>query len=167
MTNKYKPHVLLLPEDDADRQIANGFLVHAAVAQRSIRVLPPAGGWTVVRDSFPREHNAHMIRLPHRVMVLLIDFDGKGAPRLEDVLSKVDPRIVDRVFALGAQGTPEQLRSNLGRDYESIGKELAEECVRGTNSLWTHPLLAHNSPERSRMLARVRPLLFNGLIDVG
>ena len=25
--NVYKPHVLVLPEDDADRQIANGFLL--------------------------------------------------------------------------------------------------------------------------------------------
>lgn len=25
--NKYKPHVLVLPEDDANRQLANGFLL--------------------------------------------------------------------------------------------------------------------------------------------
>ncbi len=29
--NKYKPHVLILPEDDADRQIANGFCTELGV----------------------------------------------------------------------------------------------------------------------------------------
>lgn len=26
-TNKFQPHVLIFPEDDANRQIANGFLL--------------------------------------------------------------------------------------------------------------------------------------------
>lgn len=29
--NKYRPHVLVLPEDDANRQIANGFLLAPAL----------------------------------------------------------------------------------------------------------------------------------------
>jgi hypothetical protein len=44
--NKYKPHIYVLPEDDANRQIANGFLLHESVDSRSIQVMPTTGGWT-------------------------------------------------------------------------------------------------------------------------
>jgi hypothetical protein len=45
MTNKFKPHVLVLPEDDANRQIANGFLSNSKLVVRAIQVLPIVGGW--------------------------------------------------------------------------------------------------------------------------
>lgn len=34
--NKYKPHVFVIPEDDADRQIADGFVLHPGVAARQV-----------------------------------------------------------------------------------------------------------------------------------
>lgn len=43
--NRHLPHVLVLPEDDANRQIANGFLLHHAIGNRKIQVLEEAGGW--------------------------------------------------------------------------------------------------------------------------
>jgi hypothetical protein len=42
--NKHKPHLIVLPEDDANRQIANGFINSSNVNQRAIQVLPPVGG---------------------------------------------------------------------------------------------------------------------------
>ena len=41
--NVYKPHVLVLPEDDANREIANGFLLAPSLKLRNIQVLPCAG----------------------------------------------------------------------------------------------------------------------------
>ena len=43
--NKYAPHVYIIPEDDRDRQIAEGFVNHHEVDDRRIQVMPPAGGW--------------------------------------------------------------------------------------------------------------------------
>jgi hypothetical protein len=39
--NKYKPHLLVLPEDDPNRQIANGFVHNPAVDlnERAIQIL--------------------------------------------------------------------------------------------------------------------------------
>ena len=54
--NKYLPHVLVLPEDDANRQLANGFLLDRALMTRSIQVLAEAGGWTAVLDRFKSDH---------------------------------------------------------------------------------------------------------------
>lgn len=50
--NKYRPHVFVLPEDDANRQIAIGFSLDEGLDARSIQVLPSVGGWTRVRDEF-------------------------------------------------------------------------------------------------------------------
>jgi len=42
--NKYAPHIVLLPEDDANRQIANGFLLGSNLNSRSVQILRPARG---------------------------------------------------------------------------------------------------------------------------
>ena len=41
---KYQRHVWVLPEDDANRQIAQGFTLEASVKARNIHVLPVACG---------------------------------------------------------------------------------------------------------------------------
>ena len=43
--NRSLPHVKVLPEDDANRQLANGFLQYPCVLARSIQVVEVAGGW--------------------------------------------------------------------------------------------------------------------------
>jgi hypothetical protein len=73
--NKYRSHVLVLPEDDANRQIANGFLLDESLNGRAIQVLRSPGGWSKVRDEFVRTHVAEMDRNTLRYMVLLVDFD--------------------------------------------------------------------------------------------
>lgn len=45
--NKYKAHLLVLPEDDANRQMANGFILDPNLNERVIQVLPPVGGWNL------------------------------------------------------------------------------------------------------------------------
>lgn len=56
--NAYKPHLLVLPEDDANREMANGFLLDSRVLMCNMSVLPPAGGWrrrrTASKASMPR-----------------------------------------------------------------------------------------------------------------
>ena len=41
--NRHKPHLLVLPEDDANRQLARGFELE--LSTRQFQVLQPAGGW--------------------------------------------------------------------------------------------------------------------------
>jgi Zn/Cd-binding protein ZinT len=58
--NKYHKHILVLPEDDANRQIANGFILDSNLNDRAIQILPPAGGWTKVIDFFKNTHVSRM-----------------------------------------------------------------------------------------------------------
>lgn len=55
-TNNYKPHLHVLPEDDANRQIANGFLLNPHLNERAIQILPIVGGWKKVLDVFKSVH---------------------------------------------------------------------------------------------------------------
>jgi len=74
--NKYRPHVYGLPEDDANRQLANGFLLHPDLLARNIQVLPEVGGWLEVLSHFKSEYAKGMEQYQQRLMVLLIDFDA-------------------------------------------------------------------------------------------
>jgi len=156
--NKYQPHVLVLPEDDANRQLANGFLLDQHLSVRSIQVLEEVGGWHEVVNNFLSEHVAGMENYPLRSMVLLIDFDGDEA-RLSGVKARIPENLSERVYILGAFNEPEGLNVDLG-SYESIGLALARDCREETNTTWGHRLLRHNARELDRLRERIRPLMF-------
>ncbi|OLE71682.1 MAG: hypothetical protein AUI36_02365 [Cyanobacteria bacterium 13_1_40CM_2_61_4] len=158
--NKYQPHVLVLPEDDANRQLATGFHLQVVSArQRQMQVLPVAGGWNEVLNLFESEHAMEMDRCPHRFMVLLIDSDGIE-DRLENARVRIPMHLTDRVFILGALSDPEDLRQSTSSSYETIGKAMAEDCREGTDTIWAHDLLRHNALEIDRLRQHVRPILF-------
>ncbi len=157
MINKYRPHVLVLPEDDANRQLANGFLLHPSISTQ-IQVLEVAGGWLKVLDCFKSDHVRDLAKYPGRTMVLLIDFDGQQ-DRLDQAKAVIPQNLKDRVFVLGVWTEPEALRAILG-SYEKIGRAVAEDCREETAAIWGHELLRHNAGEMKRLLQKVRPILF-------
>ena len=157
--NRNRPHVFVLPEDDANLQLAIEFQAQVDLnRQRQMYVLDVADGWTRVLDLFKSVHIAEMDRHPARFMVLLLDFDGK-ANRLDKVKSVIPEHLTDRVFVLGAWSEPEGLRKEFG-SYETVGKALAEDCREGTDATWGHQLLQHNANELGRLREHVRPILF-------
>jgi hypothetical protein len=157
--NKYKPHVLVLPEDQANAEMANGFLLHPQLNDRSIQVLPYVGGWTAVVEKFTKNFIPKMRQYPHQWFVLLMDFD-RTADRLNYVKEQLPEDIQDRVFVLGVLSEPEELRNDLGQSLEWIGESLAASCADHTYGLWDHNLLQHNKTELTRMIASVKPFLF-------
>jgi hypothetical protein len=157
--SKYRPHVLVLPEDGANRQLANGFLLHDSVKLRSIQVLPEAGGWSEVRSLFQREHAPEMTLNPLRHMVLLLDFDGRQG-RLADIQGAIPEILADRVFVIGLWTEPEDLFSHGLPGKEEFGRALANECFENRRELWNHALLRHNADELDRMTVSLRPILF-------
>ena len=158
--NLHKPHVIVLPEDDANRQIANGFVLDANLKPRNIQVLPAAGGWSKVLDSFVKEQIAALRKYEHRYVVLLIDFDDRVVARTHRVVKEFPNDVCDRVFLRGTWNEPESLRKHCGESLENIGKKLAAECFRDETELWQHPLLKHNQAERGRLNAAVKAILF-------
>jgi hypothetical protein len=158
--NRYLPHVFVLPEDDANRKLANGFLMQIPTArQRRIQVLPVAGGWNQVLESFIADHVSAMDLYATRFVVLLIDFDS-DQQRMENATNIIPERLRDRVFILGAWNEPQDLtRAGLGL-FEAIGSALARDCREDTDKIWGHNLLRHNVGELVRLREQVRPILF-------
>jgi len=160
MINRYQPHVLVLPEDDANSRLANGFLLDLGQsALTKIQVLPEAGGWGAVLDTFESDHVAGMDRYAERYMILVMDFD-RDEGRAEHTKGRIPERLRERVFVLGALTEPEALRRSLG-SYEMIGKALASDCREETGSTWGHDLLRHNATEIARLRKRIRPILLS------
>jgi hypothetical protein len=108
--NKNKPHLLILPEDDANRQIINGFIQNLNVNNRAIQILPIADGWKKAVDKFTNDHIKTMRQYPQRNILLIIDFD-ECEDRLNFVENYIPDDIKNRVFVLGVQSNPESLNN--------------------------------------------------------
>lgn len=159
MSNKYQPHIHVLAEDDANRQIANGFLLESNLNNRAVKVLPLRGGWKKTLEEFNKKYASEMRQLPERMMVLLIDFDN-DENRLSYVESHIPDDLKARVFVLGVLSEPENLKRESNKTFEEIGEALAKDCSNNKNELWGHNLLKHNKPELDRMATLVKPFLF-------
>jgi hypothetical protein len=158
--NVFQPHLVVLPEDDANRQIINGFLLDPSLNQRAIQPLPIAGGWGKVRDDLSASQADQLRKYPKRHLVLLIDFDGQVAERTQSFQEAIPDDVRDRVYVLGTQDEPEPLRKDCGVSLEKIGEQLAHACAHGEAGLWDHPMLQHNRAEVARLIQNVRPFLF-------
>jgi hypothetical protein len=160
MRNRYLPHVLIIPEDDANRQIANGFLLNHSVDTGRIQLEVEAGGWSHALAQFKRVYVPEMNKWEQRFILLLIDFDEDGN-RFKEAQSAIPENLRNRVFVLGAWSNPERLRAELGASFERIGGLMAVECEKG-DGIWVHPLLRHNANELDRLRKLVCPFLFFG-----
>lgn len=158
--NKKVPHVYAIPEDDADRQMADGFCLHDSVDNRRIQVMPPVGGWTNVLRKFIDEYIPILRRYPVAHVVLIIDFDGCTDERRARFEEAIPSDLKTRVFVLGSRDEPETLKSALRISLEQIGARLADDCDQGTSLVWDHEQLRHNDADRQRLDQTVKPFLF-------
>lgn len=158
--NAYRPHLMVLSEDKANSDIANGFVNNVNVAMRSVQVLPYVSGWEDVIKKFKCYHIQRMREFPQRRLLLLIDFDGEPESRFKSIESEIPDDIKERVFVLGVLTEPEKLRSGTKKKFEAIGATLAGECAESRNEFWMHEQLSHNQSELARLTLDVRPFLF-------
>jgi hypothetical protein len=160
MVNVYKPHVWVLPEDDRNRQLINGFINHPAIDEGQIYPLPVAGGWSAVLKEFEEVYIKKLRDFQKAHVVLLIDYDNKFDTRRLEFQSKMPADVMDRAFVLGCADEPEALKKATSLGYEEIGRLLANECETGTDHLWTHDHLRHNNDDRNRLAMKVKLFLF-------
>ena len=174
--NIYKPHLVIIPEDDNYRQIANGFLKNSSLDHRVIQVAPLANGGDKAEDLFVKNYASKIQKNPENTRVcLLIDFDETKTRQAKDRVNKVKQKlenaqydideinaIMERVFVLGVLSESENLKKALKyqKTFEKIGETLATDCDEKIYELWGHELLQHNASELNRMVSSVRPFLF-------
>lgn len=158
--NAYEPHLIIVPEDDATRQLANGFEQEVNVGN-SLQVLRPSRGWGRQLDERMRDYCEGLTRYPERRIVLLIDFDGNPDTRRDYVKSQIPEHLAHRVYVIGVSSEAEALKRHCNhKSFEAIGKDLARECSSQTHNLWKDELLSNNQMEIERFDRDVRPFLF-------
>lgn len=162
--NENKPHLYVLPEDDANRQIVNGFAGCIRDRHsRSFQVLPIARGWSNVVEKFETQHIAKMRKNTNTHLALILDFDdrlGDFRNRLNDIKAIIPDDLKDRVFIFGVLSEPENLRSATRKSFEKMGETLARECATEQYALWQHRLLVHNQGE----LDRIHPFIKGNIL---
>jgi hypothetical protein len=151
--------VYVIPEDDAYRQIADGFILQESVDSRRIQVMPVAGGWGHVLETFKEEYISLLRNRVRDHVVLLIDFDGIFERRLSYFQQEIPEDLRARVFVVGARDEAETLKTALRQSLEQIGRSLADDCRDATTIGWDHDQLRHNEEERKRLVATVKPFL--------
>lgn len=157
--NTHRPHVLVLPEDQANREIMNGFITHSFVDLRRIQVMRNLGGWRRVCEEFEHAYVRKLNENKNCHVVMLIDFDGRPERR-DQVESLIPDDLRDRVFVIGVLSQPEKLKEDKGLSFEQLGRELEEDCPRQTGGIWNHELLKHNAVELDRLWKTLGDILY-------
>lgn len=157
--NNHRPHLLVLPEDDANRQILVGFRNYHAVNSRQMPIQNVAGGWLKALDTILEEHVVTMRTYPNRHVLLVIDFDNRLARR-DEIVGQIPQDLQERFFVIGCLDEPERLFTSLRTRPEALGELLAADCDQGTSTTWSHEMLSHNTAEIQRLTLKVKPFLF-------
>jgi hypothetical protein len=158
--NKFRPHVFVIPEDDANRQMALGFEKDVRVRARSLQILSPAGGWLKTLEKLSADYYPILESNSNSHVLALIDSDGDDQ-RITSALGDIPVHLRDRVFILGTLSQPETLKRALNATLEDIGVGVADGCFKEESELWNHEQLTHNSAE----LARLKSSLFGVVFD--
>ncbi len=159
--NKFVQHILVIPGDEADREIAGGFVNHERVDDRRIQVVPVARGWPNVLTTFEDEYIPRLRKYPLGHVVMLVDFDDQGVVRMARFQQVIPDDLTGRVFVVGSSRNPEALKDALRLSAEQIGWQLAEDCALGGAGLWQHEQLQHNAGERERLATAVQAFLLS------
>ena len=114
--NHYVPHVKVLPEDGATRELVLGFVQHPGVSQHRVQVFHVARGWRKVVQKFKEVHVSEMQRYPDRCLILVLDFDN-DAGRLDEIRTEIPPDLLERV-------NRKQCRSSWARSKRSAANWL-------------------------------------------
>ena len=156
--NRHRPHLIVVPEDDAIRQVAIGFEKSVDRGQQ-FQVRREVGGWLAVLAAFLKDLVPHMNLYNGAHVVLAIDFDKDLEARRCRFDNEIPPQLRDRVYVLGSRREVENVR-DFG-SYEVIGEKMAQACRNGAEAFWAHPDLENNLTEARRLHSAVQKLLFD------
>jgi hypothetical protein len=158
--NHHQPHLLVIPEDKANQDVVNGFLLQVESNERQLHVLNLANGWLKGRNMLLSLSEGHLKKFTNAHALLLIDHDGYPA-RGSEIKAQISDEIKDRVFVIGVLSEPEELKS-ANQKYEQIGKRIADGCKENNSDFWQQELLVHNLEEVQRLSEAVHNLFFPG-----
>lgn len=165
--NLFLPHLIVIPEDNANREIANGFRLIIEKNDRQFLIKKLARGWPNGRNELVAlsDSTGHLQKYKSSHAALIVDFDGKRE-RGSEIKQMVAEGVRDRVFVIGVLTEPEELRNVTRMKFEQLGSQIGEGCKGSSIGFWQHDLLVHNIEEIRRLSGAVRDIFFNGTNNI-
>lgn len=155
-TNNYRPHLLIIPEDAANVDLALGVSLSANVKRHRITIERAAGGYLKALEKYKADIDASMRQFTQRLVVLLIDFDGEH-DRFATMMERLPPEHKNRVFILGVFKEPEDLKRAFHyKTLENLGGAMLDGCPKQMSAIWQHELLKHNQEELLRLKQEIK-----------
>lgn len=152
--NRYSAHMAIVPEDDAYRQIVNGFIRgFPDDVQRRLQPYPPAGGWA---KALARIDPQELSKFPGRLLVILIDFDSdieERGRKIEEARARAGAA-GDRVFVIGANPEAEDLAREMHMTLARCGRQCADDCGVRRHGLLRLQAFRHNAGVFETLAAR-------------
>jgi len=160
--NRGKPYLLIIPEDDDDRAFAEG--ARGALPAMNVKIVANSNGWPKIEKLLAGVYNKRLRANANEHLLILIDFDTKGQKRYDKVFGWVPEDVKDRVFIIGPEKEPKDLKKSLKlkMSFWQMGDQLVSDCdEQQINPLWDHDMLSHNKPEFRRLLDTIGLKLLN------
>ena len=158
--NKYDNFLIIETEDDANRQILNGFMKGVGLNIRKIQLSNHCSGWSSVINKFESKMISYLNEYQKGYVIMVIDFDDHYDERKRMIEEKIPSNLYNRVFVLGAKKEPEDLKRNLGLNYEAIGEKMADGFLDNNHQLWECEDLKHNLEELHRACIQIRSFIY-------
>ena len=76
--NKYTHHLIVIPEDQAVRDIVNGFSTCLDANEKQFSVYDLARGWERGKETLLELSKGYMRKYSNSYAVLIVDFDGNA-----------------------------------------------------------------------------------------
>ena len=113
-----------------------GFLQHHEVLDPFVQPMPVIGGWRKARDELS---NVYVPKLASNLchVALVIDFNGRGPARYEEVIEVVPEHLRSRVCVLGSTRGNQRTCGNiwLGPTRQSAGGWLTNFITKSSTNL--------------------------------
>lgn len=167
--NRQRKHVIFFGEDEATRNLAQGFCESEKINDLKCEVWSTYGtGWQSTIDAI---ETVRMSRYPQTHLVLVIDLDRRGEDRIAALKREIaNCPCKDRVYIIGCTKDVQALQRSF-TPVNSIGKLSAQEtgrtiadrsskdvsCMEG---VWGDSSLVHNKDELERLCRNLKDVIF-------
>lgn len=167
--NRQQEHVIFFGEDEATRDLAQGFVESAKINELRCDVWHTFGtGWQSTVEAIEL---VNMVRYPLTRLVLVIDLDRKGVHHIDKIKREIaESPFKDRVYVIGGAKDVQALQrafvaaNSIGKMSEQdTGRKIADECFKDESCIegvWANPELVGNVAELVRLCRDAKDIIF-------
>lgn len=154
--NKYRKHLVILPEDQAYATMARGFKNYYRIRAENLEIKKVCGGWKKVFEMLASTYVPLMEQNPDMHVLCMIDFDYHRKSR-QNILTQYEANLLQRIYLLGCRQEAEDFKRDMKHGkLEAFGTLLAEACVNSDITSGSNPWLSDQLKENGHEIEKIR-----------